>query len=129
METSFDSERLPYSSDSERMTVSDSSDHCCSSNYDLLSSLSELSDPFELSRLSESAVEEDADGGWNLWDNLSDSEHYDPPENVVEDDESMLDWADEQPVSVPLYEGCSTTMSEAMLLVLQYSLRCAILSD
>ena len=29
--------------------LSDSSDHCCSSNYDLLSSLSELSDPFELS--------------------------------------------------------------------------------
>ena len=56
METSFDSERLSYASDSERMTVSDSSDHYCNSSYnDLLSGQSESSDSLELSQLSESA--------------------------------------------------------------------------
>ena len=57
-----------------------------------------------------------------------DSEHYDPAENLMEDDNPtiMPDCADEQPISVPLYEGSTITMSEAMLLVLQFSLRFAI---
>ena len=54
------------------------------------------------------------------------SEHCDPAKNPMEDDPTMPDCTDEWPVSVPLYEGSTITASEAVLLVLQFSLRFAI---
>ena len=134
METSFDSERLSCASDSERMTVSDLSDYSYNSSCNdlpLSQSASELSlsDSGMLGFAPSSAAADERDRGWNLLDMLCsdiDSKHYDSAENLMEDDDpTMPDCADEQPVSVPLYKGSTITASEAMLLVLQFSLRFA----
>lgn len=129
METSFDSERLSYASDSERMTVSD---HYSNSSCNDLPLINEsASEPPQSDFDFAASSADERDRGWNLLDVCSDidSEHYDhPAENLMGDENPtiMPDCADEQPISVPLYEGSTITVSEAMLLILQFSLRFAI---
>ena len=127
METSFDSERLLYASDSDRMTISD---HYSNSSCNDLPLINEsASEPPRSDFSSAASSADERDRGWNLLDVCSDidNEHYDPAENLMEDDNPIMpDCADEQPISVPLYEGSTITVSEAMLLILQFSLRFAI---
>ena len=120
------------------MTVSDLSEYSYNSSCNdlplsqsALESASQLSlsDSGMLGFAPSSAAANERDRGWNLLDMLCsdiDSEHYDSAENLMEDgDPTMPDCADEQPVSVPLYKGSTITVSEAILLVLQFSLRFA----
>ena len=114
-----------YASNSERMTVSDHYSNSSCNDWPLINqSASELPTSALLHRLLTNVR------GWNLLDVCSDidSEHYDPAKNPMEDDNPTYhpDCADKQPISVPLYKGSTITASEAMLLVLQFSLRFAI---
>ena len=104
METSFDSERLSYASDSERMTVSD---HYSNSSCNDLPLINEsASEPPQSDFGFAASSADERDRGWNLLDVCSDidSEHYDPAENLMEDDNPtiMPDCADEH--IVPKYD-------------------------